>query len=120
MAAGGMVGVVGLCETHRTLGDWRTAPIDPKPREAVLEELASQRRCIRRFGAHFEADVDRDDFHSDGSLRKKFQMNVKFLFDAGSEVRILDLNVRGDGTCIWVCYDVYAGKAHWLCEQAKH
>ena len=47
MAAGGIVGVVGLRETYRTLGDWRSASIDPKPREAVLEELASKRHCIR-------------------------------------------------------------------------
>lgn len=120
VAAGGTVGVVGRCEAHRTLGDGRTAPIDPKPREAVLEELPSQGHCVRRFGAHFEADVDRDDFHGDGSLREEFQMDVEFLLDAGGEVRILDLNVRGDGACVWVCYDVYAGDAHWLCEQAEH
>ena len=70
MAAGGMIGVLGFCETYRTLGDWRSVSIDPKLHEAVLEELASKRRCIRRFGAHFEADVDRDYFHSDESLRK--------------------------------------------------
>ena len=108
MAAGGMVGVVGLIETNRTLGDWRSASIDPKRREAVLEQLASKRQCIRRFGAHFETDVDRDDFHSDESLRKLSQMNFKFPLDAAGEVRILDLNVRCHWACIWLCYDVYA------------
>ena len=47
-------------------------------------------------------------------------MNVKFPLDASSEVRILDLNVRGDRACIWLCYDVYARKAHRLCKKAKH
>ena len=47
-------------------------------------------------------------------------MNVKFPLDADGEVWILDLNVRCDGACIWLCYDVYARKAHRLCKEAKH
>ena len=126
MAAGGMIGVVGLCETERTFGDWRSASIDPKPREAVLKQLASKRHCIRnrhcigRFGAHFKADVDRDYSHGDEGLWKLSQMNVKFPLDAGGEAWIVDLNVRCDGACIWLCYDVNARKAHRLSKKAKH
>lgn len=119
MATSGKVRVFGLRQTDRALGHFRTL-VDPEPRAAVLQEVASDRHYIRQIDRRFVINLDSDNFYSDLGSWDTLQVSVELSLDANSEIRILDLNVRNDGTCIWASDDVNARQAHGLSEKCKH
>ena len=113
MAASGMVGVLRLSQTNRALGHCRIL-FQSQPCMTVPQDVASDRRHVRRIDRLFVADLNRNCFYSHLRSRNILQISIELAFDACGETRILHLNVCDDGTCIGSRDDVYARQAHRL------
>ena len=113
MATSGVVRVLGLSQTNCALGHCRGS-FHFQHCVAILQEVAPDRRHVRRIDRRFVADLYRNCSYSHLRSRNIFQISIELAFDACGETWILHLNVCNDGTRIGPRDDVYARQAHRL------